>query len=129
MDRYLLVMLGGAAGSALRYGISLAIMNRWQPWFPIATVVVNVTGCFLIGVVLTLLAERHLIDPRLGLLLATGFLGGYTTFSSFAYETDTLAREGHPFPALANILLSVVLGWLAVRAGVLTASFLKSSLH
>jgi CrcB protein len=129
MDRWLLVMLGGAAGSAARYAVSLAIMSRWQPWFPVATIVVNVTGCFLIGLLLTVIAQRHSIDPRLGLLLGTGFLGGYTTFSTFAYETESLAHGGHRVSALLNVIASVVLGWLAVKAGVFAASFMKSSLH
>src|SRR5690242_2628859 len=81
--RYLLVMLGGGAGTVARYAAASAIMARAGSRFPLGTVIVNITGCFLIGVLMTLLTERYNLDPNLRLLLVVGFLGGYTTFSSF----------------------------------------------
>jgi fluoride exporter len=80
-------MAGAAAGGLARYVIGLAVMQRFGGRFPLGTLVVNVSGCFLIGVVVTVLAERLDLHPNWRLLLVVGILGGYTTFSSFGYET------------------------------------------
>src|SRR5512147_2233286 len=93
MDRYLLVMAGGAVGSMARYAAGSVIMTRFGGRFPLGTLVVNVTGSFLIGLLMTVFAER-LPHPYWRLLLVVGFLGGYTTFSSFEYETWAAVREG-----------------------------------
>jgi fluoride exporter len=96
-------------------------MGRYTGKFPLATVIVNVTGCFLIGVAMTAITERGL-HPNWRLLLVVGFLGGYTTFSSFAWETFASARDGRPWIGLANVLISVTLGYLAVWLGAVSAS-------
>jgi fluoride exporter len=121
MDRYLLVMLGAAAGGVARYVIGGAVMQRFGGRFPLGTLVVNAGGCFLIGILMTLLTERWTTDPRWRLLLVVGALGGFTTFSSFAYETYQTVRDGSPFMGLLNVVLSVTLGYIAVWCGALLA--------
>jgi CrcB protein len=81
-----MVLAGAAAGGLARYVISAAVMQRVAGRFPLGTLVVNVTGCFLIGVLMSLFIERGAPHPNLRLLLVTGVLGGYTTFSAFAWE-------------------------------------------
>lgn len=121
MDRYLLVMLGAAVGGAARYGIGAAVMQRFAGRFPLGTLVVNVTGCFLIGLTMTLLTERWNANPNWRFLLVTGVLGGYTTFSSFGWESYQAIRDGSPLIGLANIVLSVVFGYAAVWCGAILA--------
>jgi len=107
-----LVGIGGAIGSILRYLASYFISNKFLSTFPIGTMVVNITGCFLIGVVFAF-AEKNSISPEWRFFLATGICGGYTTFSTFSLESFSLIREGHIVYALTYIIGSVVLGILA----------------
>lgn len=105
------VALGGAIGSVLRFFVGTWFLQRFGPGFPWGTLAVNVTGSFAIGIVLTLAQTRIGLSPAMRLFLATGILGGYTTFSAFAYETLLLARD-------ANALQSVAYGVGSVAAGV-----------
>jgi len=115
-------MLGGATGSLVRYVAGGAIMNRFGGRFPLGTLVINVTGSFLIGLLMALFTERFQPHPNWRLLLVVGFLGGYTTFSSFEYETYSAIRDGGPWIGLTNVVASVALGYLAVWFGVLLAT-------
>jgi CrcB protein len=119
--RYSLVAIGGAAGAVVRYVAASAIMIRFGGKFPLGTLVINLTGSFLIGFLMTALTERWNVDPNWRLLLVVGFLGGYTTFSSFEWETFTAAREGALPLAALNVVSSVVLGYLGVWLGVYLA--------
>jgi fluoride exporter len=112
-----MVMLGGATGTLARYVVGTAIMNRMGGRFPYGTVFINITGSFLIGFIMTLLTERLSPQPFWRLLLVVGFLGGYTTFSSFEWETLGLVRDGSRWLGLVNVVGSVVLGYLAVWLG------------
>src|SRR5580704_3740356 len=103
-----LVGIGGAIGSILRYLVSTLIHNKFLSTFPFGTLVVNVTGCFLIGVVYAF-AEKNSISPEWRFFLATGICGGYTTFSTFSLESFSLVRDGHMVYALTYIAGSVVL--------------------
>ena len=103
-------------GSLLRYVAGVAIMSRWSGRFPIATLLINVTGSFAIGVLATLLADAT--NPLWRPLLITGVLGGYTTFSSFEWETLAAARGGDSGIAWLYLLGSVALGYLACWLGV-----------
>ena len=117
---WVLVGLAGAIGAPLRYIIDTIVTERIGGEFPLGTLVVNVTGCFLIGVLMTVFTER-LVDERWRLLLVVGVLGGYTTFSSFGWETYQSIHEGSVLRGLANVTLSVVFGYLAVWCGALLA--------
>ena len=121
MDRYFAVLIGAAAGGLARYVFSTAIMQRFGGRFPLGTLVVNVSGCFLIGVLMTLFTEAKGFQPHPNwrLFLVVGVLGGYTTFSSFAWETYSSVREGSMLTGLLNVVLSVVVGYLAVWLGAL----------
>ncbi len=119
--RYLVVCLGGAVGSLARYITGTAIMARFGGIFPLGTLAINVSGSFLIGLLMTLLTERGQPHPYWRLLLVVGFLGGYTTFSSFEYESYRAVRDGGQWLALLNVLASVGLGYLAVWTGALIA--------
>jgi CrcB protein len=119
--RYLCVLGGGAVGSLLRYVAGVAIMTRWGGRFPLATFLINVTGSFAIGVLATLLADAT--NPLWRPLIITGVLGGYTTFSSFEWETFAAARGGAGGIAWLYVLGSVVLGYLACWLGAIVAGF------
>lgn len=114
-----LIGAGGALGSLLRYGLAAALVRPEGARFPISTLVVNVSGCFAIGLLATALAPTGpwpvREDVRLGMLV--GVLGGYTTFSSFGLETVNLVRAGMTAQAVAYIALSNCLGLAAVWLG------------
>jgi len=95
-------------------------MRRFGGTFPLGTLVINVTGSFLIGLVMTLFTER-MLHPYWRLALVVGFLGGYTTFSSFEYETLQAMRDGSKWAASLNVVGSVVLGYIAVWLGAIVA--------
>jgi CrcB protein len=105
----------------MRYVAASAIMTRFGGKFPLGTLVINVTGSFLIGFLMTMLTERFQLDPRWRLLLVVGFLGGYTTFSSFEWETYTAVREGGLWTGTLNVVSSVMLGYVAVTLGSMLA--------
>lgn len=112
--------LGGSLGVNARYWLGVWV-NRWaSPQFPWATVTINVSGSFLIGF-LTLALTRWLPHPNLRLLVITGFLGGYTTFSTFEYEAVTLWERGEIWLAAVNVVGSVVAGFAAVLLGMALA--------
>ena len=92
-------------------------MTRFGGTFPLGTLVINITGSFLIGFLMTMLTERFKLDPNWRLLLVVGFLGGYTTFSSFEWETYTVVRDGARWTGALNVVSSVILGYLAVWLG------------
>ena len=121
MDRYLAVMAGAALGGLLRYLVVTGITERFASRFPLGTLVVNVTGCFLIGLMMTLLTEKLNPHRNWNLFLVSGILGGYTTFSAFGWETFQAGRSGGHAIAIANVALSCVLGYLAVWLGVILA--------
>jgi CrcB protein len=119
--RYLLVALGGGAGSLARYMAGMAIVERFGTRFPLGTMTINITGSFLIGLIMTLITERLPGDLNVRPLLVVGFLGGYTTFSSFEWETYNHIRQGGFWIGMANIVGSVGLGYAAVWLGALLA--------
>ena len=118
---YLLIGIGGFVGAVVRYGLGLWIGQRWGRAFPLGTFVINVTGSFLIGLLMPLLTERFIASPQWRLLLVVGFLGAYTTFSTFEYETGALLRDSEYLYAGLNIVLSVVVGFIALKLGEMLA--------
>ena len=121
MIRYLLVLIGGGTGAMARYAAGSAIMTRFGGTFPLGTLVINVTGSFLIGFLMTMLTERFKLDPNWRLLLVVGFLGGYTTFSSFEWETYSTLGDGARWMGALNVVSSVMLGYAAVWLGAILA--------
>jgi CrcB protein len=119
MLKIILVLLAGAVGTGFRYGLSSLIYSRIErPTFPYANLIINVSGSFVIGFLAELFDERVLVSPTTRAALLTGLLGGYTTFSSFSYETFSLIRDGEWFRAALNSVGSVLLGLIAVWFGV-----------
>lgn len=125
MGKYLMVGIGGFLGAIARFWVGGFISARIGTRFPYGTFVINCTGSFLIGFMITLLAERTHWSPNWRYLIPVGFIGAYTTFSTFEYETFRVMQEGELSMALLNIFLSVLVGfvavWLGVIAGRLTA--------
>jgi CrcB protein len=119
--RFVIVAIGGAAGAVARYLVTLGVALFWRGDFPLATVLVNISGSFILGLFATFAAEKAAIDPAWRLLIATGFVGAYTTFSTFEYETQRLTESGAMTWGLINVLTSVIAGYLAVQAGVMLA--------
>lgn len=112
-----LIFLGAGLGGMTRHGVSVLVHRAFNPSFPVSTVVVNVAGSLLMGVLIGVLAHKgasgHLWRP----LLATGFLGGFTTFSTFSMEAILLWERGQPLAGAGYVLGSVVLGLLGLIAG------------
>jgi CrcB protein len=118
MFKVLLVLAGGAFGTGVRYLLSSAIYSKvHQPTFPFANLIINVSGSFLIGLLAGLFEDRLLVSPEVRAALLTGILGGYTTFSSFTFETVSLLRDGEVWLAVLNVSLSILLGLAAVWLG------------
>jgi fluoride exporter len=110
--------VAGFAGAISRYGVEGWVSNRARGAFPWGTLVVNSSGCLVLGFLFTILTERFLPHPTLRAALTIGFLGAYTTFSTFAFETVRLAEDGASLLASANALASLGLGIAAVYAGI-----------
>jgi fluoride exporter len=115
LKNYLLVFAGGGIGASARYWLSGAVYKFLPTDFPYGNLIINISGCFLIGLLMTLMEERFISAPSLRIFLTIGILGGFTTFSSFSYETIALFRDAEVFRASVNILVSV-LGCLTATA-------------
>lgn len=129
LSLYLAVMAGGAVGTALRMAISLWVADRYAPAFPLGTLVVNVVGCFVIGLFGGLTTGPNavwLVSPILRQAVMVGVLGGFTTFSSFSLQTLALANDGEWLQAGLNIAASLVLCLVGVWLGSLLASAITS---
>ncbi len=115
MSHFLIVFLGGGLGSICRFGIGL-LLSRYIVTFPLGTIVANAISCFLLGMLLSWSIKGELATPY-RLLLATGFCGGFSTFSTFSAESLQLLQEGHLYFAFLNIAGSLVIGLLFVFLG------------
>jgi len=125
MNHILLVALGGAVGSVARYLTGQATLRLFGPGFPWGTLAVNIVGSLAIGILAELIARRFESSPELRLLIITGFLGGFTTFSAFSLEVSVMAERGDYVWAAAYILVSIVISVAAVFAGLaLVRSFI-----
>ncbi|MEI9970869.1 MAG: fluoride efflux transporter CrcB [Ignavibacteriota bacterium] len=120
--KYLLILFGGGVGSLTRYLVGSTIITRYGTRFPIVgTMTINITGSFLIGLLMTMITERYGANSNLRPLLVIGFLGGYTTFSSFEWETYDVIRHGGFWIGIFNVVGSVTLGYAAVWLGAMFA--------
>jgi CrcB protein len=121
----LYVGIGSCIGGISRYLLQQFIQNRYPSSIPLGTLSVNIIGCFIIGIIYGVASKGDLLSPEARLLLATGFCGGFTTFSSFAYENVNMVLEGEFFYPFLYILISVVIGFGAVHAGILSVKIIS----
>lgn len=124
MYRALLVGFGGLFGSIARYWIAGVVQRLDGSVFPVGTLSVNVLGSFILGLLMALSLDRGLINPDARLLLATGFCGGFTTMSTFSYETVALLRDGGAAAAAGNVGITLAACLVAVALGDLAARLL-----
>jgi CrcB protein len=118
---YVWVGVGGFAGAIARYFVANVCGRTFGTAFPVGTAAVNLIGCFFLGWFLTVVGQRVIVSDALRLAVATGFIGAFTTFSTYMYESNGLFEDGSGIKAMINILGSIVLGLLAVRLGMMVA--------
>lgn len=114
----LVIALGGGFGALSRYELGLWISSKWNQGFPLHTFIINITGAFLLGFLNILFIERMTVSPLWRLGIGVGFLGAYTTFSTFGFEVITLLEGGSYTTAAAYTFLSIVVGFVGVALGV-----------
>lgn len=117
MANYLAVFAGAGLGGMARYALGAWVMTRYGGRFPMGTLVVNISGAFLIGLAMTLLTERLAPHPAWRLFLVVGVLGGYTTYSAFAYETLQAVKDGERLMGLVYVISTVAAAYVAVWLG------------
>ena len=115
--KFVYLLVGGITGTFARYFFSGAVYEVTGTNFPYGTLLVNLVGCFAIGIFAALADEKFLLSPEMKLLLMAGFCGAFTTFSTFIFETSNLVKDGENLKALGNILASVIIGFAVFRAG------------
>jgi fluoride exporter len=125
MNKYWLVGIGGFLGAIARFWLGGYISNRMGTRFPYGTFVINITGSFLIGFIITILAERTYLNPTWRYVIPIGFIGAYTTFSTFEYEIFRSVQDGDFLIAGLNIGLSVILGFVAVWLGAIAGKLVS----
>jgi fluoride exporter len=121
LSKYLAVAVGGALGALARYWVASVIGSRFDSRFPFSTLAINLSGSFIAGLFLALILERVNMHPNWRLAVVVGFLGAYTTFSTFAYESFKLLEERAVIRGFANLIASMTLGLIAVWLGVVAA--------
>ena len=121
METFLLISAGAILGANLRYWVGGWAASCLGTSFPFGNLIINLSGSFILGVFITLAVDRILLDPRWRILIAIGFLGSYTTFSSYTFESMSLILENQWLPGLLNLFGSSLLGGLAVLLGILLA--------
>jgi len=125
LQKYLLIALGGAIGSMARYWVGSTIANRMGTKFPYGTVVINITACIIIGFSLTFLAKRAGLNPAWRFLVPIGFIGAYSTFSTYEWETLSTIRTGAFLLAALYAVSSLVVGLAAVWGGSVIAEIIS----
>jgi CrcB protein len=118
ITRYLIVGAAGSLGAMLRLLVSTICFRYFGSAFPVGTMVINLSGSLFLGWFLAVMTARPAVSENLRIAVAVGFVGAYTTFSTFAYESNALWDDGAPLKAAFNMLGSLALGLLAVRVGI-----------
>lgn len=121
METFLLISIGAMFGANLRYWIGTWAAGRLGTSFPYGNLIINITGSFILGFFMTLAVDRLLLDPRWRIIFAVGFLGSYTTFSSYTFESLSLIMDNQWLTGLFNLFGSAFLGGVAVFLGILLA--------
>ena len=124
MMKVLMVAVGGGIGATTRYLVSTWAAEKFGTNFPYGTLIVNVVGCFIIGLFMTLVTERFIVSPYWRLFVTVGFVGGLTTFSSYSYETLKLLQDANIVMALYNLMGNVIIGFFATWLGISLARFI-----
>jgi CrcB protein len=119
MLKFFILIVGGGLGTVLRYFLSGAIYRVTGADFPYGTLAVNVAGCFIIGFLVSVTETRFILGPNSKIFLMIGFCGAFTTFSTFILETANLLRNGEVSRAFLNLFISIILGFIFLRAGML----------
>ncbi len=117
MEKIFFVAIGGSFGALSRFGISILSVKLFGERFPYGTLIVNLAGCFLIGLVFSLGSERNIISPSFRLFFITGFLGALTTFSTYGIESINFARDGMMNTTLINIAANNIGGFILILIG------------
>ena len=118
MSKLINLIVGGIFGTLARYFLTGFVYKLTGPDFPYGTLAVNLTGCFIIGVLVSFSDNKFLLGPNARILLMIGFCGAFTTFSTFILETSNLIKDGQTIRAFLNVLLSVAIGFIVFRIGV-----------
>ncbi|SKA81566.1 fluoride efflux transporter CrcB [Desulfobaculum bizertense] len=121
MEKLLLLALGGSAGALSRYGLAGLVHKIFGGTFPLGTFVVNMCGCLFFGLVWGFLENRTILGPAARTAVLTGFMGAFTTFSTYIFESSSLLRDGQWWSAIANIAGQTVLGLVLLTAGLFLA--------
>ena len=117
MEKFLWISIGAVAGANLRYWVGGWAVDRFGGSFPYGTLLINISGSLILGVILGMVSSHYVIDPRLRLLLTIGFLGSYTTFSTYTYESVAMLQQGQWFLGLFNLIGSSIIGGLVAILG------------
>jgi CrcB protein len=121
METFLLISIGAVLGANLRYWVGGWAADHFGSSFPYGNLIINLSGSLILGFFMTLAVDRFLLDPRWRILVAIGFLGSYTTFSSYTFESISLLMNNQWWAGLFNLFGSALLGALAVVAGIILA--------
>ncbi len=124
MQRYVFIAIGGALGSIARYWIGTTIAGRMGTRFPFGTLVINITACLIIGVSLEILNRHTTLNPSWRFLVPIGFIGAYSTFSTFEWEIYSNLTQGAFWIAILYLTISLIAGLIAVALGVSAARYL-----
>jgi fluoride exporter len=111
------LIIGGAVGTVARYLLAGGVYRLMGTGFPYGTLIVNITGCFILGILAALSDKKFMLGPDARLLLMIGFCGAFTTFSTLIFESDNLLKNGQVMRAFSNIFVSVILGFILFRMG------------
>jgi fluoride exporter len=124
MTKFIYLAIGGLTGTFARYFLAGTVYEILGTRFPYGTLIINLSGCFIIGILTTIAENKSFLSPNLRVLLMVGFCGAFTTFSTFMLETSNLIKDGETIRAFINVLLSVVVGFIVFKVGVMLGDIL-----